>query len=101
MVAEREQLGQPAVVRDHGVVIDLDGGRGVVAHLVVRPRIAVVRRARRLAKSVLREGAANARERHLDRQRRQHEAHHAAQDVGAGGSHDALDRVRREHHPVS
>ena len=46
MVAEREQLGQPAVVRDHDVVIDLDGGRGVVAHLVVHPRIAVVRRVR-------------------------------------------------------
>ena len=43
MITKRELLGQPAVERDHLVVIHLKPGRRVVSHFVVNPRVAVVR----------------------------------------------------------
>src|SRR5262249_11135150 len=43
MVAEGELLGEPTVKGDDGVVVDLVGGGGIVAHLVVHPRVPVVR----------------------------------------------------------
>ena len=44
MVAKGKLLGEPAVVRDHDIVVDLDRRCRVVAHLEVDPSVAVVLR---------------------------------------------------------
>src|SRR5882757_11583332 len=47
IVAVRELLREPAIEWQHGIVVDLFGWRLVVAHLVMHPRISVMRRIRR------------------------------------------------------